>query len=63
MVTVRDAAKRVGVSPRRLHQLIESRGISTERLQLGGSSVLLLKPADVDRLASEDRKPGRPSKK
>lgn len=63
MVTVRDAAKRVGVSPRRLHQLIESRGIATERLQLGSASVILLRPADVERLANEDRRPGRPTKK
>ena len=63
MVTVRDAAKRVGVSPRRLHQLIESRGIATERLQLGNASVILLRPADVERLAAEDRRPGRPVRK
>lgn len=63
MVTVRDAAKRVGVSARRLHQLIESRGISTERIKLGGSSLILLRPADVERLANEDRRPGRPVRK
>lgn len=63
MVTVKAAAERIGVSPRRMHQLVKSRRLTTTRVEMGRGCVFLLDPAEIAALAKEDRRPGRPTSK
>ena len=54
--SVREAASRLGVSKRRVYQLIRSRNIRTETV----ANVLLVPEAELQRLEREERRPGRP---
>jgi hypothetical protein len=55
-LTVREAADEVfGVSTQRVHQLIRTYGLETRRF---GSGMLLLRRADVDRIAKQERPTG-----
>ncbi len=54
--SVREIAKRLGVSKCRVHQLIRDRGIQTERI----ANIVVVPEEELRRLESEERKPGRP---
>ena len=54
--SVREVAKRLGVSKCRVHQLIRDRGLRTERI----ANILLVPESEVKKLEREERRPGRP---
>jgi excisionase family DNA binding protein len=56
--SVAEAAKVLGISRQRVHQLIQQRGLEPERLHVGGYTVLMLSAADLAQL--RDRPTGRP---
>lgn len=59
VLTVKQAAKALGVTPSRVYAMIESGRLPAEKF----ARVWMVDRADVDRLAREERKPGRPPKR
>lgn len=59
--TVGSAAKQLGVTRQRVHQLIRTGALDAYELRddLGAAVGLFIRPASVARLAATERKPGR----
>jgi len=54
--SVREVALRLGVSKRRVYQLLQSRRVATRKI----ANVLLIPEKEILRLEREERRPGRP---
>ncbi|WP_347245094.1 hypothetical protein [Thermogutta sp.] len=54
--SVRELARRLGVSKCRVHQIIRDRNVRTERI----ANILVIPESEVQRLEREERRPGRP---
>jgi excisionase family DNA binding protein len=60
MATVAEAAKMLGVSPRRVLQFIEDGRLSAQRVT---ARLYVLDRAEVERFANTPREPGNPGQK